>query len=70
MNDKNKDEVVYDGPPDHVPDDNLAPVALEKRRLAGRKYTPHPTHDYDPITGELVPRVAKKSSFFGKKKED
>ena len=24
MNDKNKDEVAYDGPPDHIPDGHLA----------------------------------------------
>jgi len=73
MNDKNKDEVAYDGPPDHIPDGHLAPAALEKRRLAGREHVPHPTKDYDPTTGELVPRVQKvpeKKSFFGNKKED
>lgn len=73
MNDKNKDEVAYDGPPDHIPDANLVISALEKRRSAGRKYTPHPTHDYDVKTGELTPRVKKapeKRSFFGNNKED
>jgi len=74
MVDKHKSTPEYDGPPDHIPDANLLLADLAKRVAAGRKYTPHPTHDYDTQTGELTPRVIKKSpekkSFFGNKKED
>lgn len=69
-NHKDKNEDVYDGPPDYVPDGDLPAAALEQRRAAGRKYKPHPTHDYNSTTGELTPRVKKspeKKSFFDKK---
>jgi len=68
--DKDKDEDVYVGPPDYIPDEDLPPNSVAQRVAAGRKYTPHPTHDYNSTTGELVPRVKKsveKKSFFDKK---
>jgi len=69
--DHKKEEVAYDGPPDYVPDHDLPAASIAKRVAAGRKYTPHPTHDYNSTTGELVPRVKapEKKSFFDKKED-
>jgi len=40
MTDTAKHKDVYDGPPDHIPDQDLNEEGRAKRKAAGRKYNP------------------------------
>ena len=59
-----------DCPPDYIPDNDLAPASLQKRKDCGRSYDPNavdPNGSFNQPASKIAPEPEQKKKIFGGK---